>query len=330
MKKSTAAAAALLSFTAGVSSLIAFATAAHAQTYPTKPIRIVVPFPPGGFSDVFARILGAEMNKSWGQQVIVDNRPGAGGNIGADIVAKAAPDGYTLVNGTIGTHAINATLFTKLSYDPVRDFTAVAFVVEAEGLLVVHPSLPVKTTKELIALARSKPGELTYASAGAGTTGHLAGEVFKTMAKLDVTHVPYKGNVPAITDLMTGQTSMLFATLPTVLPQVQAGRLRGIAVLGAKRSAALPALPTIAESGLAGFEVNNWTGLFAPAGTPAAIVTRLNTEVVRIMQLPEVQARLPREGLRFVAMTPQQYADFVRAEKDKWAPVVRATGAKAD
>jgi len=290
----------------------------------------VVPFPPGGFSDVFARILGAEMNKSWGQQVIVDNRPGAGGNIGADIVAKAAPDGYTLVNGTIGTHAINATLFTKLPYDPVRDFTAVAFVVEAEGLLVVHPSLPVKTTKELIALARSKPGELTYASAGAGTTGHLAGEVFKTMAKLDVTHVPYKGNVPAITDLMTGQTSMLFATLPTVLPQVQAGRLRGIAVLGAKRSAALPALPTIAESGLAGFEVNNWTGLFAPAGTPAAIVTRLNTEVVRIMQLPEVQARLPREGLRFVAMTPQQYADFVRAEKDKWAPVVRATGAKAD
>ncbi len=330
MRKRTAAAAALSSFAAGVSCLIAFATAAHAQQYPTKPIRIVVPFPPGGFSDVFARIIGTRMQESWGQQVIVDNRPGAGGNIGADIVAKAAPDGYTLVNGTIGTHAINATLFTKLPYDPVRDFTAVAFVVEAEGLLVVHPSLPVKTTKELIALARMKPGELTYASAGAGTTGHLAGEVFKTMAKLDVTHVPYKGNVPAITDLMTGQTSMLFATLPTVLPQVQAGRLRGIAVLGARRSAALPGLPTIAESGLAGFEVNNWTGLFAPAGTPAPIVTRLNTEVVRIMQLPEVQARLPKEGLRFVAMTPQQYADFVRAEKDKWAPIVKATGAKAD
>ena len=326
MTKLTRAAAGALLVVAGA----LCAGVSYSQQYPAKPIRIVVPFPPGGFSDLFARIVGTEMSKSWGQQVIVDNRPGAGGNIGADIVAKAPPDGYTLVNGTIGTHAINATLFSKLPYDPIRDFVPVAFVVEAEGLLAVHPSLPVKTAKEIIALAKARPGQLTYASAGAGTTSHLAGEVFKTMAKVDITHVPYKGNVPAITDLMAGQTSMLFATLPTVLPQVQAGRLRGIAVLGAKRSAAAPALPTLAESGLPGFEVNNWTGLFAPAGTPAAIVAKLNAEVVRVMQLPEVQARLPKEGLRFVAMTPQQYADFVKNEKDKWAPIVKATGAKAD
>jgi tripartite-type tricarboxylate transporter receptor subunit TctC len=302
-----------------------------AQTpYPAKPIRIVVPFPPGGFSDVFSRIIGGEMSKAWGQQVVVDNRPGAGGNIGSDIVAKAPPDGYTLVMGTIGTHAINATLFSKLPYDPIRDFTAVAFVVEAEGLLVVHPSLPVKTTKELIALARSKPGALTYASAGAGTTSHLAGELFKTMAKVDIRHIPYKGNVPAITDLLSGETQMLFATLPTVLPQVQANRLRGIAVLGGRRSAALPNLPTLSESGLKGFEVNNWTGLLAPAGTPADVVSKLNAESNRVMQTPAVQARLPREGLRHVAMTPQQFGEFVKAEKDKWAPIVKATGAKAD
>jgi len=302
-----------------------------AQTpYPAKPIRIVVPFPPGGFSDVFSRIIGGEMSKAWGQQVVVDNRPGAGGNIGSDIVAKAQPDGYTPVMGTIGTHAINATLFSKLPYDPIRDFTAVAFVVEAEGLLVVHPSLPVKTTKELITLARSKPGALTYASAGAGTTSHLAGELFKTMAKVDIRHIPYKGNVPAITDLLSGETQMLFATLPTVLPQVQANRLRGIAVLGGRRSAALPNLPTLSESGLKGFEVNNWTGLLAPAGTPADVVSKLNAESNRVMQTPAVQARLPREGLRHVAMTPQQFGEFVKAEKDKWAPIVKATGAKAD
>jgi tripartite-type tricarboxylate transporter receptor subunit TctC len=221
-------------------------------------------------------------------------------------------------------------LFSKLPYDPVRDFTAVAFVVEAEGLLVVHPSLPVKTAKELIGLARSKPGMLTYASAGAGTTSHLAGEVFKTMAKVDIAHVPYKGNVPAITDLISGQTHMLFATMPTVLPQVQARKLSGIAVLGAKRSAAIPEMPTLAEAGLAGFEVNNWSGLLAPAGTPAAIINRLNMESNRIMQLPEVQARLPKEGLRFVAMTPQQFGDFVKSEKEKWAPIVKLTGARAD
>jgi len=304
--------------------------AVNAQNYPVKPIRMVVPFPPGGFSDLFGRIIAGKMHESWGQSVVVENRPGAGGNIGADIVAKSAPDGYTLVMGTIGTHAINATLFSKLPYDPIRDFAAVAFVVEAEGLLVVHPSVPAKTVKELVALARSRPDELTVSSAGAGTTSHLASELFKTMTGTRVVHVPYKGNAPAIAGLLSGETSMLFATLPTVLPQVQAGRLRGIAVLGGKRSVAVPQFPTLAEAGLKGFEVNNWTGIFAPAGTPAAVVTKLNAESNRVMQLPEVQSRLPREGLRHIAMTPEEFASFVRAEKDKWAPLVKASGARAD
>jgi tripartite-type tricarboxylate transporter receptor subunit TctC len=309
---------------------IASGPAGHAQQYPAKTIRMVVPFPPGGFSDVFGRIIGAKMTESWGQQVTVDNRPGAGGNIGADIVAKSPPDGYTLVMGTIGTHAINATLFSKLPYDPIRDFEAVAFVVGADGLLVVHPSLPVKSVKELIALVRARPGQLTYASAGAGTTSHLAGELFKSMTKGNITHVPYKGNAPAIIDLLSGQTSMLFATLPTVLPQVQANRLRGLAVLGATRSPAIPEMPTLAESGLKGFEVNNWTGVFAPAGTPAAVVSKLNAEILRVMRLPEVQARLPKEGLSFTPSTPQQFAAFVKSEKEKWGQLVKAVGAKAD
>jgi len=314
--------------------LLAWAGLAHAQSpapaFPTKTIRMVVPFPPGGFSDIFGRIIAGKFNEAWGQTVIVDNRPGAGGNIGAEIVAKAAPDGYTLVMGTVGTHAINPTLFSKMPYDAIRDFAPVAFVVDAEGLLVVHPSIPVKTVKDLIALAKAKPGQLTYASAGAGTTGHLAGEIFKTMAGVDILHIPYKGNVPAITDLLGGQTSMLFATLPTVLPQVKADKLRGIAVLGSTRSTALPNLPTVSEAGLKGFEVNNWTGVFATAGTPPAVVSRLNAEIQRIMKLPEVQVRLSGEGLRFEPTTPEQFSAFVKAELAKWAPIVKASGAKAD
>ncbi|MGH8617785.1 MAG: Bug family tripartite tricarboxylate transporter substrate binding protein [Burkholderiales bacterium] len=301
-----------------------------APAYPAKSIRIVVPFPPGGFADVFGRIIGGKFSEAWGQTVIVDNRPGAGGNIGADIAAKAAPDGYTLVMGTVGTHAINPTLFSKMPYDAIKDFAPVAFVVDAEGLLVVHPSIPVNTVKELIALAKAKPGQLTYASAGAGTTSHLAAEIFKSMAGVDIVHIPYKGNVPAITDLLGGQTSMLFATLPTVLPQVKADKLRGIAVLGLTRSTALPALPTVSEAGLKGFEANNWTGMFATGGTPPAVVSKLNAEIQRVMKLPEVQSRLSGEGLRFEPTTPEQFSAFVKAELAKWAPVVKASGAKAD
>ena len=311
-----------------VLSTTACAVLAQAPAWPTKPIRMVIPFPPGGFSDVFGRILGEKFGTAFGQSVVVENRPGAGGNIGADIVAKSPGDGYTLVMGTVGTHAINATLFTRLPYDPVKDFAPVAFVVEAEGLLVAHPSIPAKTVPELIALAKGRP--LTYGSAGAGTTGHLAGELFKTLAKVDITHVPYKGNVPAITDLLAGQTSMVFATLPTVLPHVKAGKLNAIAVLGTSRSTTLPDVPTVAQAGIAGFDVNNWTGLFAAAGTPAPVVARMNAEVQKAMRLPEIQARLANEGLRFVPTTPDEFGNFVKAEVARRAPVVKASGAKAD
>jgi tripartite-type tricarboxylate transporter receptor subunit TctC len=300
----------------------------RAQSYPSKPIRLVVPFPPGGYADVYGRVLAAHLGNAFGQGVVVENRPGAGGNIGADAVAKSAPDGYTLVMGTVGTHAINASLYSKMPYDAIRDFSPVTFVAEAEGLLVAHPSVPANTVPELIALARANP--LTYGSAGAGTTGHLAGELFKSMAKVDITHVPYKGNVPAITDILAGQISLVFATLPTVLPHVKAGKLKSIAVLGPTRSTALPEVPTVAESGLPGFEVNNWVGVFAPAGTPPAVVGKLNSEILRAMRLPEVQSRLAGEGMRFVPMSVEQFSAFARAEVAHWAPVVKASGARAD
>jgi tripartite-type tricarboxylate transporter receptor subunit TctC len=301
-----------------------------AQTYPAKPIRIVVPFPAGGIADLFSRHIGQKLTDTWGQPVIVDNRPGAGGNIGAEIVAKSPPDGYTLVMGSIGTHSVNVSLFSKLPYDPLRDFAPVALVMEAEGLLVLHPSVPVKSVKELVALARARPGQVAYASAGHGTASHLAGELFKSMAKVDMVHVPYKGNVPAITDLIGGQTSLLFATMPTVLPQVEAGRLKALAVTGSVRSPAAPKLPTIAEAALPGYSVTNWIGLFAPAGTQRDIVVKLNGETVRIMQAPEIQKRLLAEGAKFTPTTPDQFTAFVKSEIAKWAKVVKEAGIRVD
>ena len=306
-----------------------FCAQVSAQSYPSKPIRIVVPFPVGGIADLYSRLIGNRWTELWGQPVVVENRTGAGGNIAADLVAKSAPDGYTLVMGSIGTHAVNVTLFSKLPYDPVRDFAPVALAVDAEGLLAVHPSVPANNVPELIALARAKPGGLTYASAGAGTASHLAGELFKAMAKVDMVHVPYKGNVPAITDLLAGQTSLIFATMPTVLPHTKAGKLRALATTGDTRAAATPELPTVAET-LPGFVVNNWVGLFAPAGTPPDIVGRLNAETQKFMQSKEISARLAAEGARFVPMTPEQFGAFVKAEIAKWAPIVKASGAKAD
>ena len=300
-----------------------------AQPYPSKPIRIVVPFPVGGIADLYSRLIGARWSELWRQSVLVEYRTGAGGNIAADLVAKAAPDGYTLVMGSIGTHAVNVSLFSKLPYDPLRDFAPIALAVDAEGLLAVHPSVPAQNVPELIALARAKPGALSYASAGAGTASHLAGELFKTMTRVDMVHVPYKGNVPAITDLLAGQTSLIFATMPTVLPQTKAGKLRALATTGEARAAATPELPTVNES-LPGFVVNNWVGLFAPAGTPPDIVGRLNAETRNFMQSKEIAARLAAEGARFVPMTPEQFGAFVKAEIAKWAPVVKASGAKAD
>ena len=300
-----------------------------AQPYPSKPVRIIVNFPAGGVADIYARIIGTKVQESWGQPVVIENRTGAGGNIGAEAVARSAPDGYTLNMSAIGPHAINVSLFAKMPFDPVKDFAPVAHVLEAEGLLVVHPSVPANSVAELIAFGRANPGKVTFASAGMGTASHLAGELFKTMAKVEMTHVPYKGNVPAITDLLAGQTSLLFATMPTVLPHAKGGKLRALATIGSSRAAATPELPTIGES-LRGFEVNNWIGLFAPAGTPADIVRRWNGEVTRIMQSAEIQARLPNEGARFIPMTPEQFAAFQKSEIAKWAPVVKASGARVD
>jgi tripartite-type tricarboxylate transporter receptor subunit TctC len=300
-----------------------------AQPYPSKPVRIVVAFPAGGIADIYARIIGARAAEAWGQPVVVENRTGAGGNIAAEHVARSAPDGYTLLMGSIGTHAVNVSLFAKLPFDPVRDFAAVALVLEAEGLLVLHPSVPPTTVPELIAYARANPGKLTFASAGMGTASHLAGELFKAMAKVDMTHVPYKGNVPAITDLLAGQTSLLFATMPTVLPHAKAGKLRAVATIGSARASATPELPTVGES-LPGFEVSNWIALFAPAGTAPDVVKRWNAEVNRVMQSPDIQARLPGEGARFPPNTPEQLAAFVKSEIAKWAPVVKASGARVD
>src|SRR5438270_10516910 len=287
--------------------LVVACAPAFAQAYPAKPIKIVVPFPAGGIADLYARLIGARVTESWGQSVVIENRTGAGGNIGADAVAKSAPDGYSLVMGSFGTHAVNVSLFATMPYDPVHDFAPIALVLEAEGLLVVHPSVPAQSVPDLIAYGRAHPGQLTFASAGMGTASHLAGELFKTMARLEMTHVPYKGNVPAITDLLAGQTSLIFATMPTVLPHVKAGKLRAIATIGSARSAAAPDLPTVAET-LPGFEVNNWIGLLAPAGTPSDIVRKWNAEVNRIMQGADIRQRLVTEGARYSPNKPAQFA----------------------
>jgi tripartite-type tricarboxylate transporter receptor subunit TctC len=300
---------------------------AWGQPYPSKPIRLICSFPVGGIADLYGRIIAGKVQESWGQPVVVDNRTGAGGVIAAEAGAKAPPDGYTLVIGSIGTHAVNVSLFSKLPYDAVKDFAPIILMLEAEGLLVVHPSISAQNVSELIALAKTRP--LTFASAGVGSASHLAGELFKAMAGVDMTHVPYKGNVPAITDLLAGQTSLLFATMPTVLPHAKAGKLRALATMGTSRAAATPELPTIGES-LKGFEVSNWIALFAPAGTSPEIVRRWNAEVTKVMQSPEIQARLPGEGARFAPNTPEQFSAFVKAEIAKWAPVVKASGAKVD
>jgi tripartite-type tricarboxylate transporter receptor subunit TctC len=303
--------------------------AAQAPAYPDKPIRIVSPFPVGGIADTFAREIGKKLTEAWGQPVVIDNRTGAGGNIGADIVAKSAPDGYTLVIGNIGTHAVNVSLFPSMPYDTIKDFTPIVHVLDAEGLLVVNPQIKATTVPELIALARSEPGKLSYGSGGLGTTSHLAGELFKSMTKVDIVHVPYKGNVPAITDVLGGQTAMTFATMPTVLPHVRAGKLRPLAVLGNTRSPALPDVPTVAES-VPGFEVSNWIGLFAPAGTPPTIVARLNAEVQKIMRSPEIQKRLETEGAKFIPMSPDHFAAFQKAELGKWAKTIKDANIKVD
>ena len=319
-------------FLATLSGLAALALplAATAQpAYPQKPVKIVSAFAAGGIADTFSRVIAGKLTEAWGQPAIVENRTGAGGNIGADFVAKSAPDGYTILMSNIGTHAVNVHLFKNMPFDPVKDFVPIAHVLDAEGLLVVHPDVPAKSVKELVALAKASPGKLSYASGGLGTTSHLAGELFKSLAKVDMVHVPYKGNAPAITDLVGGRTQVAFATMPTVLPMVKAGRLRALAVIGPSRVASLPDLPTVAET-VPGMVVSNWIGLFAPAGTPMDIVNKMNAETQKIMRSPEVQARLEAEGAKFMPMTAQQFAAFQREELERWGRIIREANIRID
>ena len=310
-------------------SLMTFGALAQSTSYPDRQIRIISPFATGGIADTFSRVVAQGLNESWGQPAIVENKTGGGGNIGSDFVAKAPPDGYTLVMGNIGSHAVNPYLIKNMPYDPLKNFQPVAFVLDAEGLLVVNPSVPSKTVNELIAYIKANPGKISYGSGGVGTTSHLAGELFKFLAKVDMTHIPYKGNSPAILDLISGQTQIMFATMPTVLPFVKTGKLRAIAVIGGSRTSALPDLPTVSQT-LPGFEVSNWIGIFAPTGTPTPIITKLNTEINKIMQLPNNQKRLDAEGAKFRAMTPETFGMFQRDEAQKWAKIIKDSGIKPE
>jgi len=301
-----------------------------ADTYPFKAIRIVVPFPPGSAADIVARAVGMKLTERWGQQVIVDPRPGASGIVASEIVARSAPDGYTLIMGTAATHTINISLYPKLPYDPVRDFAPIVLASLVPNVLAVHPSVPVKNVKELIALAKSRPGLLSYASSGSGTSPHLAGELFKNMAGVDILHVPYKGSPQALTDTISGQVTMQFAPMLTVLPHLKSSRLNGLAVTTAKRFSAAPELPTIAESGLPGYEATLWYGILAPQGTHRSIVLKLNKEVLGILALHEVRESLSRQGADTMSNTPEQFGAYIAAEITKWAQVIKTSGAKVD
>jgi tripartite-type tricarboxylate transporter receptor subunit TctC len=308
----------------------ALATGALAQAFPNKPIRIVVPFPAGGTTDVLARAAAQKLTDTLGQPALVDNRPGAGGNIGAELVAKSPPDGYTLLMGTVGTHAINPALYPKLPYDHVRDFAPVILVAGVPNVLVVNPSLPVNSVQELVAYAKANPGKLNFASSGSGTSIHLSGELFKTAAGLSMTHVPYKGSSPALMDLIGGQVQLMFDNLPSALPQIKAGKLKALGVTSRERAPALPDVPTIAESGFPGFEASSWFGLLAPAGTPQPVIAKLNVEVAKWLASPEAKEKLLAQGANAAGGTPEDFAKHIAAETAKWQKVVKESGAKVD
>jgi len=310
--------------------MLAAAPLAGAQGYPVKPVRLIVPFAAGGGTDLVARALAARLAEAFGQPVVVDNRAGAGGVIGADLVAKAAPDGYTLLMGTPGSLTINPSLSARVPYDTLRDFAPISLVTISPFVLVVHPGLGVASVKELLALARAKPGGLNFGSAGNGSVSHLATEQLKMLARVDMVHVPYKGSAPAVTDLVGGQLQLLVENLPTVLPQVRAGRLRALAVGTSARSALAPELPTMQEAGVAGYEASTTFGVLAPARTSPALVTRLGTDIARIVQSPEMRERLATQGVEAVGSTPQAYAQHIRSELEKYARLVRAAGLRVE
>ena len=314
----------------GAIALLMGASSGQAQDYPSRPIRIIVPSTAGGSVDTLARTVGSNLSQRWGQQVVVDNRSGAGGVIGGEITAKAPPDGYTLIMATIAAMATNVSLAKKLPYDPVRDFAPITLVASQQIVLLVNPNVAARTAQELIQLAKSKPGQLTFASAGNGSGGHLSGELLKILAGIDLTHVPYKGISPAIVDVISGQVTMTFASIISGTPHVKTGRLRALAVTGARRSPALPELPTMMEAGVRGYESSTWYGLLAPKATSRAIVTKLNREVVSIINLPEVKANLLAEGAEPVGNTPEQFGEFIKAEIAKWGKVIRTAGLRAE
>lgn len=304
--------------------------AAFAQTFPSKSMRLIVPFPPGGGSDVVGRIVAQKLAERLRQQVVVDNRAGAGGSIGTEAAVRSAPDGYTMVLAGTSEIAVNPTLYSKLGYDTIKDLTPAAMVASAPMVVIIHPSLPVKTIKDLIALAKAKPGEINVASAGNGTFTHLAGELFRSMTNLTWTHVPYKGASPAITDLTSGQVQAMFSTVPAAMAFIKTNRIKPIAVTTQTRSAALPDVPTVSASGLAGYDVEFWYGLFVPAATPKNIVARLSDEIAQLLKLQDVVNSLANQGVSPGTLTQAQFADFVKAEAGKWSKVVITSGAKAN
>jgi tripartite-type tricarboxylate transporter receptor subunit TctC len=310
--------------------LACVATVSYGQGFPEKPIRFVVGFTPGGPSDILARALGQKLAERWSQQVVIENRPGAGGNMAAEAVARSAADGYTWLLGNNSILATNQTLYRSLPYDPVKDFAPVSLVAVQPNILVVNPQLPVNSVAELISYARKHPGKLNYASSGSGAAAHLAGELFKTMAGVDLVHVPYKGAQPALTDVIGGQVQVMFATSASVIPFIKAGKLRGLAVTTARRSPSVPDLPTVSEAGVAGFEATTWHGVVVPAATPVPLIERLSRDIVSVLGQPDLRERLAALGAEVLAGTPHEFADYIAAEIPKWSKVVRDSGARIE
>ena len=309
---------------------LAFPIAGLGQEYPTKPLRFIAPNPPGGPTDILARLIGQKLSESVGQPVVIENRAGAGGNIGSEIAAKAPPDGYTLLSGNNATFGANVSLYKRLGFDPIKDFTPVVLVATQPNILVVHPSLPVKSVKELVALAKARPGQLNYAGSGVRTAAHLAAELFKSMTATEIVHISYKGAGPALTDLLAGQTQLMFATALSVTPYIKSNRVRALGVTTAKRSRLYSDLPTIAEAGVPGFEASTWHGVLVPAGTPPAIVERLNTEINKMLQTPDVRDRINALGGEIAGGSSKEFAEHIRREIPKWAKVVKSLGVQLD
>ena len=303
---------------------------AHAQAFPSRPVTIVIPFPPGGISDNSTRVIAQKAAAGLGQPIVIENRPGAGGQIGADVVKNAKPDGHTLYLANIGSHGINQSLYSRLSYDPMKDFEPITILFSSPNLVVVPASSPVKSMAELIAYAKTKPGKASYGSQSIGSGGHLSGEIVKAKNGLDLVHVPYKGSAPVLTDLVAGRIDFLFDPITTALPFVKDGKLRALAITADKRSPLVPDVPTLAELGYAGYDVNPWFGLAAPAGTPRPIIDRLNAEFAKAANDPEVVKRLGDQGIEAASMTPEQFAAFIKSETARWTEVVKISGAKAD